>query len=499
MRLFLLLFFYLVSSNLLAQGYGLDFVSEEEYNSYPQVEKYRAFLPIAVDISNKMPQVGSQGLSASCTGWTLSYAIRSYLTTLTSEQLVPLSPRFLYDNTVTGGNCKEGVTFPKALNFLRDIGTVPYKDYKGTINSCSPSNGNSELLSRAKNFRISGWERISRKDLDRVKGKLYLGIPVAVGMEVGEKFQDYKSGIFKVYESQPLYGHAMAIVGYDDTKGAFKVMNSWSTAWGENGFGWISYEVFLLQARELYVMYINKNKELSPTPKPIVEPKPSPSPLPKPRVSKENIEDLIKKTVLSDCTFVDVSVNGNNVRLKGVVKSDNDKSKLVKAIEGEFKDIKIQEAIEVKTWPSCELYITVNDLANKSNLNDLVLNSKKSSYRNNEELDVNVSVGNAKGFLNIYYLQANGTAVQIVNDLPVTKNLKSTLGEIRKDYVLKISPPFGSEALVGFVASKQNLSNFSSKALEDREFLTKLRVNLNQMANKKELVEISTTYINTEK
>jgi hypothetical protein len=246
-------------------------------------------------------------------------------------------------------------------------------------------------------------------------------------------------------------------------------------------------------------MHINKNKELYPIPKPVVEPKPSPNPLPKARISKENIEDLIKKTILSDCTFVDVSVNGNNVRLKGVVKSDNDKTKLVKAIQGEFKDIKMQEAIEVKTWPSCELYITVNDLANKSNLNDLVLNSKKSSYRNNEELDVNVSVGNAKGFLNIYYLQANGTAVQIVNDLPVTKNFKSTLGEIRKDYVLKISPPFGSEAIVGFVASKQNLSNFSSKALEDREFLTKLRVNLNQMANNKELVEISTTYINTEK
>ena len=498
MRLFLL-FFYLVSSNLLAQGYGLDFVSEEEYNSYPQVEKYRAFLPRAVDISSKMPDVGSQGLYASCTGWSLSYAIRSYLTRLTSEQPVALSPRFLYDNTVSGGKCNEGVTFPKALNFLRDVGTVPYKDYIGTINSCSPTNVNSELLSRAKNFRISGWERISRKDLDRVKGKLYLGIPVAVGMDVGEKFEDYKSGIFKVYESQPLYGHAMAIVGYDDTKGAFKVMNSWDTTWGENGFGWISYDVFLLQARELYVMYINKNKELYPTPKPVVEPKPSPNPLPKARISKENIEDLIKKTILSDCTFVDVSVNGNNVRLKGVVKSDNDKSKLVKAIEGEFKDIKMQEAIEVKTWPSCELYITVNDLANKSNLNDLVLNSKKSSYRNNEELDVNVSVGNAKGFLNIYYLQANGTAVQIVNDLPVTKNFKSTLGEIRKDYVLKISPPFGSEAIVGFVASKQNLSNFSSKALEDREFLTKLRVNLNQMANNKELVEISTTYINTEK
>lgn len=494
--LFLLCF---LTINIYAKERGLEFVSKEEYDSYPKVEKYRAFLPRAFDISNKMPDVGDQGPYGSCTGWSLSYAIRSYFTTLTSDQLVKLSPRFLYDHTVSNGDCKRGVSFPKALNFLKDVGTVPYEDYAGFQAFCSPSIQNNELLNRAKNFKISGWEQIPVYDLDRVKGSLYRGHPVALGMMVGDAFDNYKSGIFKTYETQSTSGHAMAIVGYDDNKGAFKVMNSYGRSWGENGFGWISYDVFLLQARELYVMYVNKTKTLPPNPKPIIEPKPIPSPTPLPRLSKENIEDLIKKTILSDCTFVDVSVNGNNVRLKGVLKTEKDRTNLVRAIEAEYKNIKLQEALEVKTWPSCELYITVNDLANKSKLNNLVLNSKKSSYRNNEELDVNVSVGNAKGFLNIYYLQANGTAVQIVNDLPVTKNFKSTLGEIRKDYVLKISPPFGSEAVVGFVASKQNLSNFSSKALEDREFLTKLRVNLNQMANNEELVEISSTYINTEK
>jgi hypothetical protein len=494
--LFLLCFSAL---NICAEERGLDFVSKEEYETYPKVEKYRAFLPRAVDISSKMPDVGSQGLYASCTGWSLSYAIRSYFTTLTAEQPIKLSPRFLYDHIVPNGDCKKGVSIPKALNFLKDVGTVPYGDYAGVEASCAPSNKTNQLANRAKNFRISGWDSIPPYDLDRVKGSLYRGFPVEVGMMLGDDFENYRGGIFKTYETHGLSGHAMAIIGYDDNKGAFKVMNSWGTGWGENGFGWISYDVFKLQAAEFYVMYVNKTKTLPPNPKPIIEPKPSPSPLPKPRISKENIEDFVKKIIAPDCTFVDVSVNGNNVRLKGVLKTEKDKANLVRAIEAEYKDIKLQEALEVKTWPSCELYITVNDLANKSNLNDLVLNSKKPSYRNNEELDVNVSVGNAKGFLNIYYLQANGTAVQIVNDLPVTKNFKSTLGEIRKDYVLKISPPFGSEAIVGFIASKQNLSNFSSKALEDREFLTKLRVNLNQMANKKELVEISTTYINTEK
>jgi hypothetical protein len=494
---FILFFTWFISTNIYAEGRGLDYVTKEEYESFPKTEKYRAFLPQAVDLSSKMPQVGYQGMIGSCIGWSLSYAIRSYYTTLSSDEPILLSPRFLYDNTVTGGDCQRGVNFNKALNFLKDIGTVPYKDYFPSKSSCFPLSKSNELANKAKNFKISGWQSIPRYDFERIKGSLYKGFPVAVGMDVGDHFDKYKGGIFKTFETQNLSGHAMAIVGYDDTKGAFKVMNSWGTAWGENGFGWISYDVFLDKARELYVINVIKTQPVNPIPSP--KPKPKPIPNPSPRISKENIEDLIKKTVLSDCTFIDVSVNGNNVQLKGVVKSDNDKSKLVKAIEGEFKDIKIQEAIEVKTWPSCELYITVNDLANKSNLNDLVLNSKKLSYRNKEELDVTVSVGNAKGFLNIYYLQANGTAVQIVNDLRVTKNFKSTLGEIRKDYVLKISPPFGSEAIVGFVASKQNLSNFSSKSLEDREFLSKLRVNLNQMANKKELVEISTIYINTEK
>jgi C1A family cysteine protease len=32
----------------------------------------------------------------------------------------------------------------------------------------------------------------------------------------------------------------MAVVGYDDEKHAFRVANSWSSRWGDNGFLWIS-------------------------------------------------------------------------------------------------------------------------------------------------------------------------------------------------------------------------------------------------------------------
>jgi C1A family cysteine protease len=36
----------------------------------------------------------------------------------------------------------------------------------------------------------------------------------------------------------------MVIVGYDDSKNAWRVMNSWGASWCENGYGWIDYNFF---------------------------------------------------------------------------------------------------------------------------------------------------------------------------------------------------------------------------------------------------------------
>lgn len=46
----------------------------------------------------------------------------------------------------------------------------------------------------------------------------------------------------------------MCVVGYDDSKKAVKIINSWGTSWGINGYGWISYDLIKNQSLEAYVM-----------------------------------------------------------------------------------------------------------------------------------------------------------------------------------------------------------------------------------------------------
>src|ERR1035441_7421720 len=44
--------------------------------------------------------------------------------------------------------------------------------------------------------------------------------------------------IYKNPQNLPSDGHCIVIIGYDDTKQAWLIRNSWGTGWGTNGYGW---------------------------------------------------------------------------------------------------------------------------------------------------------------------------------------------------------------------------------------------------------------------
>lgn len=73
---------------------------------------------------------------------------------------------------------------------------------------------------------------------------------------------DYASGEVWTYNGNNHGGHTLLLVGYDDAlgaTGAFKFRNSWGGDWGDNGYGWISYESLMRDDTKNFAYYIWEN------------------------------------------------------------------------------------------------------------------------------------------------------------------------------------------------------------------------------------------------
>ncbi|MCZ2101577.1 MAG: C1 family peptidase [Chitinophagales bacterium] len=64
---------------------------------------------------------------------------------------------------------------------------------------------------------------------------------VSCGVYSGTAFLNYKGGVFEEQGYGKAPNHAVNIVGWDDSKGAWLIRNSWGASWGENGYMWLKY------------------------------------------------------------------------------------------------------------------------------------------------------------------------------------------------------------------------------------------------------------------
>ena len=74
-----------------------------------------------------------------------------------------------------------------------------------------------------------------------IKAAIYKWGAVSSGVYADESFQAYTGGVFTGSAVGQQCNHAILLVGWDDTKGAWLLKNSWSAQWGIDGFMWISY------------------------------------------------------------------------------------------------------------------------------------------------------------------------------------------------------------------------------------------------------------------
>jgi hypothetical protein len=79
------------------------------------------------------------------------------------------------------------------------------------------------------------------KYLDAVKAALKNG-PLMTTMMVYADFPTYSSGVYKHVTGSSLGGHAVSIIGFEDSTRSWIIRNSWGEDWGEKGFAHISYD-----------------------------------------------------------------------------------------------------------------------------------------------------------------------------------------------------------------------------------------------------------------
>lgn len=103
------------------------------------------------------------------------------------------------------------------------------------------------VWSEAASHKVTSYHAISDGDLPTMKSALVSGFLVGFGFTVYDYFMSAamaKNAVLHlpVKGEQVQGGHAVTLVGYDDSKSAFLVRNSWGPAWGLSGYFWMAYD-----------------------------------------------------------------------------------------------------------------------------------------------------------------------------------------------------------------------------------------------------------------
>ncbi len=274
-KTFLLLFTVFVSiqfSSAQDYGTGLNF-NDKKYEAVPKkaplTRSLYTNIPAAYSLKKYTPTPKSQGQHGTCVGWSTAYAgmtilesIHKNRTDKTSITANTFSPGFVYKQIKNSNDtyCQLGSSIADALNILKTKGVCKYDDM--TEVNC-PAFISPTIFSKAAKYKIKDYAKIfgmfdsKEFKINAVKKSISQKNPVIIGMNTPKSFYTAK-GEWKPTETGSLTygGHAMCIIGYDDNKygGAFEIINSWGTQWGNEGYIWISYENFHKFVKYAYEM-----------------------------------------------------------------------------------------------------------------------------------------------------------------------------------------------------------------------------------------------------
>ncbi len=214
-----------------------------------------AVLPASVDLTSRTAPPGNQQAQGSCVAWAVGYATKT-LQEVTENQWAPsssnhqFSPSWIYNQINSGVD--KGSYVSDALNLLVNRGADTLQDFPYNANDFV-TQPTTDSIRRASYFKAKSWNTLS-VSTENIKNILAGGNAVIVAFNVLPDYDALNSSTNTVYDTAAgtrppscmvapcsRGGHANAIIGYDDSRQAFKLINSWGTGWGSGGYGWLAY------------------------------------------------------------------------------------------------------------------------------------------------------------------------------------------------------------------------------------------------------------------
>lgn len=250
-------------------------------------------LPASYSFEQYVPMVLSQS-GSSCVGFsTLYYALSTqYNITLGISNKVQITshsfdPYYIYSMVKSRDkeDCSEGSYFHEAYDYLLKYGAK--KMFIAPFLTCNTQWNESKVesvLPYTMPYSIDDWGVYNTDEndfLSKAKNAIYYDYPLVFGVGVTNslysKNTDNESGIsndglWRPSDTEDRFGgHAMTIVGYDDYKfgGSFRVVNSWGSDYGDNGYLWIRYSDFIKNVKTTYIMFLKD--EISPENNPSID------------------------------------------------------------------------------------------------------------------------------------------------------------------------------------------------------------------------------------
>ena len=214
-------------------------------------------LPSLIDHSAYLPEVKDQGLTGSCTSWSLAYYLKSYYE---NKEMVwdindnAFSPMYAY--ALQCRLFEKPNNIMKTLELMQNLGcpkwtSLPFEDLEGCMdqkerNAYASIDISESIHKEAKPYRMGEIQVLT--NLNQIKLALTTN-PIILVINSYSLFTPSapvtpENNYLRPDENNDNASHSLICVGFDDNQfqeGALHIVSSWGKEWGINGYSWIKY------------------------------------------------------------------------------------------------------------------------------------------------------------------------------------------------------------------------------------------------------------------